>query len=100
MNDAVIVALVSGVLTLIGTVITVLAANKQTLSALDKKSELSDAQIKAQLERHQAVTDTLIDELTRKVDKHNNLIERTYKLEGEMVEVQHDIRDLKGRRES
>lgn len=100
MNDAVIVALVSGVLTLIGTVITVLAANKQTLSALDKKSELSDAQIKAQLERHQAVTDTKIDELTRKVDKHNNLIERTYKLEGEMVEVQHDIRDLKGRRES
>jgi len=100
MNDAVIVALVSGVLTLIGTVITVLVANKQTLSALDKKSELSDAQIKAQLERHQAVTDTKIDELTRKVDKHNNLIERTYKLEGEMVEVQHDIRDLKGRRES
>ena len=98
MSDAVIVALVSGVLTLLGTVITVLAANKQTLSALDKKSELSDAQIKAQLERHQAVTDTKIDELTRKVDKHNNLIERTYKLEGEMVEVQHDIRDLKERR--
>ena len=97
MSDAVIVALVSGVLTLLGTVITVLAANKQTLSALDKKSELSDAQIKAQLERHQAVTDTKIDELTRKVDKHNNLIERTYKLEGEMVEVQHDIRDLKER---
>ena len=98
MSDAVIVALVSGVLTLLGTVITVLAANKQTLSALDKKSEPSDAQIKAQLERHQAVTDTKIDELTRKVDKHNNLIERTYKLEGEMVEVQHDIRDLKERR--
>ena len=98
MSDAVIVALVSGVLTLLGTMITVLAANKQTLSALDKKSELSDAQIKAQLERHQAVTDTKIDELTRKVDKHNNLIERTYKLEGEMVEVQHDIRDLKERR--
>jgi len=98
MSDAVIVALVSGVLTLLGTMITVLAANKQTLSALDKKSELSDAQIKAQLERHQAVTDTKIDELTLKVDKHNNLIERTYKLEGEMVEVQHDIRDLKERR--
>ena len=98
MSDAVIVALVSGVLTLLGTVITVLAANKQTLSALDKKSEPSDAQIKAQLERHQAVTDTKIDELTRKVDKHNNLIERTYKLEGEMVEVQHDSRDLKERR--
>ena len=26
---------------------------------------------------------------------HNYLIERTYKLEGEMAECQHDIRDLK-----
>lgn len=37
-----------------------------------------------------------LEELEKKVNKHNNLIERTYKLEGEMVEVQHDIRDLKG----
>lgn len=96
MSDAVIVAIVTSVLTLIGTVITVLATNKQTLSALDKKSELTDAQIKAQLERHQVVTDTKIDELTRKVEKHNNLIERTYILEGAMKEVQHDIRDMKG----
>ena len=28
----------------------------------------------------------------------NNVIERTYKLEGQMVEVQHDIRDLKSER--
>ena len=49
----------------------------------------------AQLEKHQAVTDTKIEELTRKVEKHNNLIERTYKLEGAMQEVQHDIRDMK-----
>lgn len=50
----------------------------------------------AQLEKHQAVTDTKIDELTRKVEKHNNLIERTYKLEGAVNELQHDVRDLKG----
>ena len=94
MSDAVIVAIVTSVLTLIGTVITVLAANKQTLSALDKKSELSDAQIKAQLERHQAVTDTKIDELTRKVDKHNNLIERTYKLESDSAALQTRVERL------
>lgn len=38
-----------------------------------------------------------LEELEKKVNKHNNLIERTYKLEGQMEEVQHDIRDLKGR---
>ena len=36
-----------------------------------------------------------IQKLEEKVDKHNTIIERTYKLEGEMTEVQHDIVDLK-----
>lgn len=93
MSDAIIVALIS----LVGTIITVLAANRHTLSELDKKSELSDARIDAKLERHQAVTDTKIEELTRKVEKHNNMIERTYQLEGRMTEAEHDIKDLKGR---
>ena len=34
-------------------------------------------------------------QLEDKVEKHNNLVERTYKLEGQMVEVQHEINDLK-----
>lgn len=93
MSDTIVVAVAS----LIGTIITVWAANKHTLAELDKKSELSDAKIDAKLERHQAVTDTKIEELTRKVEKHNNMIERTYQLEGRMTEVEHDIRDIKGR---
>jgi hypothetical protein len=93
MSDTIIVALVS----LVGTIITVWAANRHTLSELDKKSEVSDAKIDAKLDRFQAVTDTKIDELTRKVEKHNNMIERTYQLEGRMTEVEHDVRDLKGR---
>ena len=98
MSEAIWAAVITAVLTLAGTVITVLSANRQTLAALDKKSELSDAKLEAELKKHQAVTDTKIDELTKKVEKHNNLIERTYKLEGEIQEVQHDIRDLKGAR--
>lgn len=93
MIGTIIVALIS----LVGTIITVWAANRHTLAELDKKSELSDAKIDAKLERHQAVTDTKIDELTRKVEKHNNMIERVYKLEGRMNETEHDIKDLKGR---
>lgn len=36
------------------------------------------------------------DEMEKKVDKHNQVIERTFKLEGRMNEAEHDIRDLKG----
>ena len=93
MSDTIIVALIS----LLGTVVTVWAANRHTLAELDKKSELSDAKLDAKLERHQAVTDTKIDELAKKVEKHNTMIERTYQLEGRMNEAEHDIRDLKGR---
>ena len=37
--------------------------------------------------------------LEEKVNKHNNMVERTYRLEGRMDEAEHDIRDLKARRQ-
>ncbi len=36
-----------------------------------------------------------IAQLEEKVNKHNNLVERTYRLEGRMTEAEHDIRDMK-----
>lgn len=39
-----------------------------------------------------------IEQLEKKVAAHNNVVERTYRLEGQMTEVQHDIRDLKSAR--
>lgn len=42
------------------------------------------------------VTEYRLRQLEEKVAKHNNIIERTYILEGQMLECQHDIKDLKG----
>ena len=39
-----------------------------------------------------------LQQLESKVEKHNTIVERTYILEGQMTEVQHDIRDLKAAR--
>lgn len=41
------------------------------------------------------MTNYRLEQLEIRVQKHNNLIERTYKLEGRMEECQHDIKDLK-----
>lgn len=41
------------------------------------------------------LTNYRLEQLEKKVAEHNKLVERTYKLEGQMLEVQHDIRDLK-----
>ena len=69
MSQEIIVALLSFAGTLTGSLLGVMAAQKLTQYRL------------AQLEE--------------KVNRHNNLIERTYKLEGQMAECQHDIKDLK-----
>lgn len=41
-----------------------------------------------------------LEELEKKVDKHNKVVERTFVLEGDVRELQHDVRDLKGARAS
>ena len=38
-----------------------------------------------------------IEELEKKVNKHNNLIERVYKIEGDITELQHDVSEMKGK---
>ena len=43
------------------------------------------------------LTQYRLQKLEEKVDKHNGMIERVYKLEGRMNEAEHDIQDLKGR---
>lgn len=72
MHDAIIVALLGFAGTLTGSLFGVLAAQKLTQYRL------------AQLEE--------------KVNKHNNLVERTFRLEGRMNEAEHDIRDIKNNR--
>lgn len=70
--EAVIVAIISGGLTLIGTVITVIATNRKTTEAMKIA---------------QAVTDTKIDELTREVREHNNFARR-------MPVVENDVQTI------
>lgn len=84
MTEALLIALIPGVLSLIGVVITCNANNRKTTNEVTHKLEL-----------HQAVTDTKLDALRDEVHKHNGVVERTFILEGQMQECIHDIRDLK-----
>lgn len=49
----------------------------------------------AQAERTRALLDYRLGQLEKKQDKHNNLVERVFILEGTVRECTHDIRDLK-----
>lgn len=41
------------------------------------------------------LTNYRLAQLEEKVEKHNKVVERTFILEGQVLEIQHDIRDLK-----
>lgn len=71
MNSTVIVSLVSLAGTLIGTFGGIMTANRLATYRLSQ--------------------------LEKKVEKHNSVMERTYKLEGRMTEAEHDIRDIKNK---
>ncbi len=81
MSEAIIVALITGGLSLTGVVITCLATAR--------KSEKTAAVA-------QAVTDTKIDELTREVRLHNGFAEKIPVMQEQIRVMSHRISDLEG----
>lgn len=79
MSEAIIVAIITGGLSLIG----VLISNSRAAQNMDAK-----------LEKQQAITDTKLDELTREVRAHNNFAQRVPVLEEQIKVVNHRIADL------
>lgn len=79
MSEAIIVAIISGLLTLLGTALTVWASWKKT----DKNLMVA-----------QAITDTKIDELTREVREHNGFARRLPVVEEQIKVINHRIEDL------
>ena len=79
MTEAIIVALISGGLSLIGVVVTCIATAKKNENTLKVS---------------QAVTDTKIEELTREVRAHNNFAQRIPVVEEQIKEISHRIDDL------
>ena len=79
MTETIIVALITGGLSLLGVIVT---SNKTTKD------------VEAKLEKQQAVTDTKLEELTREVREHNNFARRVPVLEEQVKVLNHRIADL------
>ena len=79
MTDTIIVALITGGLSLLGVIIT---SNKTTRD------------VQAKLDTQQAVTETKLDELTRGAREHNNFARRVPVREEQMKGSNHRLADL------
>ena len=69
--ESILVALIGGAVTLAG----VVASNSRSRAVLEQK----------------------VDELSRRVEKHNCLVERTYRLERDIALVRRDVESLEER---
>lgn len=71
MTEEVVVAIITGGITLIGTVISNVLNHSKTMYR--------------------------IDQLEKKQDKHNSMIERMYIVEGKIAVLENDVNDLKSK---
>ena len=84
MTEAITVAFVTGGLSLLGTIITVLFANSKT---------------REELRISIAVMEAKIVELTREVRAHNNFAQRMPVVEEQIKNINHRLEDLEQKRE-
>ena len=81
MSDAIIVAIITGGLSLLGIIYS---------------SSKSADKVDAKLDKQQAVIETKMDELTREVREHNNFAKRMPVVEEQIKVINHRIEDLEG----
>lgn len=91
MSDAIAVALITGGLSLIGVIVTVVVGNKKTTKQVTNQVT---TQVAHKLEVNQAVTDTKIEELTREVRLHNGFAQRMPVVEEQIKVINHRLSDL------
>ena len=80
MTEAVVVALITGGLSVLGVIISNIGSNKKIENALSTS---------------QAVTDCKIEELTREVREHNNFARRMPVVEEQIKDMRKDIDELR-----
>lgn len=79
MSEAIIVAIITGGLSLLGAIV----SNNRTAQSMDAK-----------LDKQQAIMDTKLEELTREVRMHNNFAQRIPVMEEQIKVANHRIADL------
>ncbi|MEI3530693.1 MAG: hypothetical protein V8Q75_06535 [Bacilli bacterium] len=91
---AIIGSLITGGLAFAGVLVTNSSNNKKIINDVDKKMTEKINDIKLEVVKNQAVTDTKLDELTREVREHNNFARRMPVVEEQIKVINHRIKDL------
>lgn len=94
MSEAITVAVITGLCALVGTVLSqIIVSRRQMNAVLNEIKSASDAK-DAELRQEIAVIKTELSNLRADVQKHNSVIERTYRMETEIARQGEQIKTL------
>jgi Zn-dependent M32 family carboxypeptidase len=79
--ESIIVALIAGGLSLVGTIITVQSNNQKIIREMKAEFSKEMQEIKTEFVKSKAITDTKLEDLTQEVRRHNGFAERVPVLE-------------------
>ena len=95
--EIILPALITGGMGLIGIIITNLVTissnNKKLTSTITAENTKMVNDLKLEVTKNQAVTDTKIEELTREVREHNNFAKRMPVVENDIKHIEQEIRN-------
>ena len=94
MSDAILVALITSGVTLLGVILTQVFSTKTMYSDFKQKSELQNLELRKDLEKMQAIQNGKIEDLTEEVRKHNHFAEKIPVIEEQIKVANHRIEDL------
>lgn len=89
--ESIIVALIAGGLSLIGTIITVQNNNQKIIREMKAEFCKEMQEMKTEFVKSKAVTDTKLEDLTQEVRRHNGFAERVPVLEQQVKGINEKI---------
>ena len=95
MNSAVWAAIISGVLSLVGVIITVIATVNKSRSDMIREIRDRYDDSDRKLDKEIALLRAEVDELMREVRQHNNFAQRMPVIEKEIETINREIKELK-----
>lgn len=83
MSEGILIAIITGGLSFAGVLVSNFNSNKKLVN-----------EIKLEVTKNQAITDTKIEDLTREVREHNNFAKRMPVVENEIQHIEEKMREL------
>ena len=84
MSDAILAAVITGFLTLVGQFFTSRGQQSRMMDAFQHQSEMTDAKLSGEIAKNHAVTQTQITNLTNEVRAHNEFAKRIPAIEARL----------------